>query len=147
MQSSDMASVYFSLLLQENQEECLPTKTNNRKRRWGASTSRVTKKPPVSISTDFLKEIIPEVKPLPINEVQLSPNEEEEDGQVKDSDENLPSALTKKSDREKMVQSDESEKDYEEEAVESGAEESPKNESVKAPSQVKEKGMSVMFAW
>ncbi|KAL0273978.1 UNVERIFIED_CONTAM: hypothetical protein PYX00_006525 [Menopon gallinae] len=124
--------------IKENQEECLPAKANNRKRRWGASASRVTKKPPVSISTDFLKEIIPEVKPLLISEVQLSPNEEEEEGQVKDSDENLP-VLTKKVDREKMVQSDESEKDYEEEAVESGAEESPKNESVKTTPQAKDK--------
>lgn len=121
--------------LQENSEEHVPLV---RKRRWGSSNNRVTKKASVSISTDFLKEIIPEVKPLPMSEVQLSPNEEEEEGQLKDSEESAP-VVTRKVEREKAIPSDESEKDYEDDAVESGVEEPPQPEPVKAPP-VKEKG-------
>lgn len=67
-----------------------------------------------------------------MSEVQLSPNEEDEEGQLKDSEENLP-VIAKKIEREKIVQSDESEKDYEEEAVESGADEMTQAETVKPP--------------
>lgn len=94
----------------------------------------------MSISTDFLKEIIPEVKPLPMSEVQLSPNEEDEDGQLKEKEETLPVVRSEKSEREKIVQSDESEKDYEEEAVESGAEDTTQTESTKPIITAKDKG-------
>ncbi|KAK6623042.1 hypothetical protein RUM43_008894 [Polyplax serrata] len=115
----------------ENSDESAPVKSGARKRRWGSSTNKTGKKSSVSISTDFLKEIIPEVKPLPMSEVQLSPNEEDEDGQLKEKEETLPVVRSEKSEREKIVQSDESEKDYEEEAVESGAEDTTQTESTK----------------
>lgn len=73
-----------------------------------------------------------------MSEVHLSPNEDEEEGQLKDSEDSVP-VVTKKQEREKIIQSEESEKDYEEENVESGAEETPQVEPVK-PAPVKEKG-------
>ena len=131
--------------MQDNFEENTTIKSGARKRRWGSSTNKTSKKASVSISTDFLKEIIPEVKPLLLSEVQLSPNEEDEEGQLKDSDENVPTG-TKKVEREKMIQSDESEKDYEEDAVESGLDEITQAEVVTQPAPPsKEKGEFFWF--
>ncbi|KAK7872493.1 hypothetical protein R5R35_014284 [Gryllus longicercus] len=48
-----------------------------RKRRWGQSnSSRPSKRPVLSISTDSLKTLIPGAKPVPIGEVQLIQDED-----------------------------------------------------------------------
>ncbi|KAJ9581407.1 hypothetical protein L9F63_023422, partial [Diploptera punctata] len=67
-----------------------------RRRRWGASKiSRTGKKQVLSISTDSLKNLIPGAKPVPISEVQLSPEaevnrRETEDVEGEDSDKEKP---------------------------------------------------------
>eukprot|EP00066_Takifugu_rubripes_P028228 XP_011617494.1 PREDICTED: apoptotic chromatin condensation inducer in the nucleus-like [Takifugu rubripes] len=57
-----------------------------RKRRWGSSTSVITKKPSISITTDSLKSLIPDIKlnqeavvELHPEELQLSGDEESQD--------------------------------------------------------------------
>ncbi|XP_075212118.1 apoptotic chromatin condensation inducer acinus isoform X2 [Lycorma delicatula] len=56
-----------------------PVEPVQRKRRWGASkTIRPPKKPVLCISTDSLKNLIPEAKPIPIEEVRLSVEEDTE---------------------------------------------------------------------
>ncbi|RZF42177.1 hypothetical protein LSTR_LSTR004326 [Laodelphax striatellus] len=56
-----------------------PAEPVAKKRRWGASKSiRPAKKPVLCISTDSLKNLIPEAKPVPIEEVRLSVEEEAE---------------------------------------------------------------------
>ncbi|XP_039280865.1 apoptotic chromatin condensation inducer in the nucleus isoform X2 [Nilaparvata lugens] len=56
-----------------------PAEPVAKKRRWGASKSiRPAKKPVLCISTDSLKNLIPEAKPVSIEEVRLSVEEENE---------------------------------------------------------------------
>lgn len=47
----------------------------NRKRRWGSSTAVTAKKPSISITTESLKTLIPEIKPLQEAVVELHPDE------------------------------------------------------------------------
>ncbi|TRY57490.1 hypothetical protein DNTS_014235, partial [Danionella cerebrum] len=47
----------------------------SRKRRWGSSTAVTAKKPSISITTESLKTLIPEIKPLQEAVVDLHPNE------------------------------------------------------------------------
>lgn len=91
-----------------------------RKRRWGSSSSNI-KQHPVAISTDVLKEIIPEAKIVPLSEVKLSPNRDEE--MEVTVEESVGPKRVPPPKRRHSLPSDESEKDYEEEGVESGGEE------------------------
>ncbi|EZA48094.1 apoptotic chromatin condensation inducer in the nucleus isoform X2 [Ooceraea biroi] len=56
----------------EQEPKCIP-----RKRRWGTALSTDTA-PSFSISTDSLKALVPGAKPLPINEVRLSKDDDED---------------------------------------------------------------------
>lgn len=102
-----------------------------RKRRWGSSASKTAKKSTLSISTDVLKEIIPEAAPIALSEVHLSPNGDAtmEEGELENSEirdgysEERPRGSIG---RKREALSDESEKDYEEEGVESGGEDMTK---------------------
>ncbi|XP_051553576.1 apoptotic chromatin condensation inducer in the nucleus-like isoform X1 [Myxocyprinus asiaticus] len=47
----------------------------NRKRRWGSSTAVTAKKPSISITTESLKTLIPDIKPLQESLVELHPGE------------------------------------------------------------------------
>ncbi|XP_041634920.1 apoptotic chromatin condensation inducer 1b isoform X2 [Cheilinus undulatus] len=67
-----------------------------RKRRWGSSTSVTTKKPSISITTDSLKSLIPDIKltqeavvELHPEELQLSGDEESPDASRGDQDQGL----------------------------------------------------------
>ncbi|KAM6959564.1 apoptotic chromatin condensation inducer 1b isoform 3-T3 [Tautogolabrus adspersus] len=67
-----------------------------RKRRWGSSTSVTTKKPSISITTDSLKSLIPDIKinqeavvALHPEELQLSGDEESLDTSRADEDQGL----------------------------------------------------------
>lgn len=60
--------------IQSNQEEPLhngqaPPIVVSRKRRWGSRPSKITKQKSITISTDVLKDIIPDVKPVEFEEV------------------------------------------------------------------------------
>ncbi|XP_059059446.1 uncharacterized protein LOC131852737 [Achroia grisella] len=59
--------------IQSTQEETVQNGTApitiNRKRRWGSRSSKVTTQKSITISTDVLKEIIPDVKPVEFEEV------------------------------------------------------------------------------
>ncbi|XP_066587793.1 apoptotic chromatin condensation inducer in the nucleus isoform X2 [Prorops nasuta] len=55
------------------EQKCIP-----RKRRWGITSLSTDTAPSFSISTDSLKELVPGAKPLPINEVRLSKDDDEE---------------------------------------------------------------------
>lgn len=105
-----------------------------RKRRWGISSSSNVK--PVAISTDILKEIIPEGKIVPLSEVKLSPNRDE-DMEVA-VEENVEPKRTPAPKRRHSLPSDESEKDYEEEGVESGGEEMVKKRTPVATNHIDE---------
>ncbi|GBP92888.1 Apoptotic chromatin condensation inducer in the nucleus [Eumeta japonica] len=52
-----------------NQNGQLGLPVMNRKRRWGARPSKIVTQKSVSISTDILKDIIPDVKPVEFDEV------------------------------------------------------------------------------
>ncbi|KAG9274464.1 apoptotic chromatin condensation inducer in the nucleus-like isoform X1 [Astyanax mexicanus] len=47
----------------------------SRKRRWGSSTAVTAKKPSISITTESLKSLIPDIKPLQEAVVELHPDE------------------------------------------------------------------------
>nr|CAD7201215.1 unnamed protein product [Timema douglasi] len=62
--------------IEEGEIVSLSPRPMMRKRRWGASKLRTAKKPVLAISTDSLKNLIPDVKPVSLTEVQLSRDEE-----------------------------------------------------------------------
>ncbi|ROI46736.1 Apoptotic chromatin condensation inducer in the nucleus [Anabarilius grahami] len=55
--------------------ESEPVGGANRKRRWGSSTAVTAKKPSISITTESLKTLIPDIKPLQEAVVELHPDE------------------------------------------------------------------------
>lgn len=55
--------------------EAEPVGGASRKRRWGSSTAVTAKKPSISITTESLKTLIPDIKPLQEAVVELHPNE------------------------------------------------------------------------
>uniref|UniRef100_A0A673JET3 Apoptotic chromatin condensation inducer in the nucleus-like n=1 Tax=Sinocyclocheilus rhinocerous TaxID=307959 RepID=A0A673JET3_9TELE len=57
--------------------KCLqnPVGGASRKRRWGSSTAVTAKKPSISITTESLKTLIPDIKPLQEAVVELHPDE------------------------------------------------------------------------
>ncbi|XP_072751372.1 uncharacterized protein Acn [Anoplolepis gracilipes] len=64
----------------EQEPKCVP-----RKRRWGTALSTDTA-PSFSISTDSLKALVPGAKPLSINEVRLSKDDDEDKDRHKSND-------------------------------------------------------------
>ncbi|XP_058480106.1 apoptotic chromatin condensation inducer 1b isoform X2 [Solea solea] len=72
------------------------TAAAGRKRRWGSSTAVTTKKPSISITTDSLKSLIPDIKinqeavvDLHPEELQLSEDESNQDNSRSDEDKGL----------------------------------------------------------
>uniref|UniRef100_A0A8C1C1M6 Apoptotic chromatin condensation inducer 1b n=1 Tax=Cyprinus carpio carpio TaxID=630221 RepID=A0A8C1C1M6_CYPCA len=55
--------------------EAEPVGGASRKRRWGSSTAVTAKKPSISITTESLKTLIPDIKPLQEAVVELHPDE------------------------------------------------------------------------
>ncbi|XP_042615741.1 apoptotic chromatin condensation inducer in the nucleus-like isoform X1 [Cyprinus carpio] len=55
--------------------EAEPVGGASRKRRWGSSTAVTAKKPSISITTESLKTLIPDIKPLQEVVVELHPDE------------------------------------------------------------------------
>uniref|UniRef100_A0A673JKK5 Apoptotic chromatin condensation inducer in the nucleus-like n=1 Tax=Sinocyclocheilus rhinocerous TaxID=307959 RepID=A0A673JKK5_9TELE len=55
--------------------EVEPVGGASRKRRWGSSTAVTAKKPSISITTESLKTLIPDIKPLQEAVVELHPDE------------------------------------------------------------------------
>ncbi|XP_048039795.1 apoptotic chromatin condensation inducer 1b [Megalobrama amblycephala] len=55
--------------------ESEPVGGASRKRRWGSSTAVTAKKPSISITTESLKTLIPDIKPLQEAVVELHPDE------------------------------------------------------------------------
>ncbi|XP_059364688.1 apoptotic chromatin condensation inducer in the nucleus-like [Carassius carassius] len=55
--------------------EAEPVGGASRKRRWGSSTAVTAKKPSISITTESLKTLIPDIKPLQELVVELHPDE------------------------------------------------------------------------
>ncbi|XP_054284008.1 apoptotic chromatin condensation inducer in the nucleus isoform X2 [Macrosteles quadrilineatus] len=82
-----------------------------RKRRWGSSKSSRASKKPVLINTDCLKNLIPDAKPVPADELQLSV--EEEEGQLDDDDEEDEIVAMVAKEEEKERQREQREKDTE----------------------------------
>uniref|UniRef100_A0A671P839 Apoptotic chromatin condensation inducer in the nucleus-like n=1 Tax=Sinocyclocheilus anshuiensis TaxID=1608454 RepID=A0A671P839_9TELE len=68
----------FSLALGKTEiasSEAEPVGGASRKRRWGSSTAVTAKKPSISITTESLKTLIPDIKPLQEAVVELHPDE------------------------------------------------------------------------
>lgn len=66
--------------MQENQAsvEQVDPKSIPKKRRWGTIISSTDATPAFSVSTDSLKALVPGAKPLSINEVRLSKDDDED---------------------------------------------------------------------
>ncbi|XP_063750837.1 apoptotic chromatin condensation inducer 1b isoform X2 [Eleginops maclovinus] len=76
--------------------DCESGTAAGRKRRWGSSTAVTTKKPSISITTDSLKSLIPDIKvkdeavvELHPEELQMSGDEESPDPSMEDQDKGL----------------------------------------------------------
>ncbi|KAK2860263.1 hypothetical protein Q7C36_004429 [Tachysurus vachellii] len=119
-----------------------------RKRRWGSSTAVTAKKPSISITTESLKSLIPDLKPLQEAVVDLHPDEgrfsgDEDSGQQPERDEDqglqirrtvtqvVPSETQENGQKEK-----EEDEDEDEEQTEGEKEKPPKKQRRESSSEV-----------
>ncbi|XP_077401081.1 apoptotic chromatin condensation inducer 1b isoform X2 [Vanacampus margaritifer] len=117
-----------------------------RKRRWGSSAAATTKKPSISITTDSLKSLIPDIKiaqeavvDLHPEELQLSGDEDNRDNGQGDNDDGLKIRRTVTQvvpgDRQENGRGEEEEEEEAEEDMETAQREIPRPTLVELPKQ------------